>query len=376
MTDLILHIERLLPEHDCLVVPGLGGFVQNETEAKLIHNKETFYPRGKEISFNSRLTFNDGILVQSYQESLNISFEEASLKVKKAVGTIISMLEEGKFVRFGRIGTMHKTEQGNLQFRPDNRNLFYPESYGLMPFAFPNLEHRIKAPVKTEIKKRREDPFIHIRISKRSFQNFLTGAAASLLVLLIAKPAGEIENLENQNAFLLQEYVMDETILENPVTTTTYSANTVIVNEKSNTETVLISNSDAVIQNNALALATKPKQIQKNDLALATKPKQILEEVRKAKVSEEKIIAASIPKLVQKTYYVIISSFPSKETAEKWLSANKNGIYSNAGIIEGDGRARIYINKMHDKPLAEKWLVKFRSESTIHGDAWLLSVKN
>lgn len=349
MTDLILHIERLLPEHDCLVVPGLGGFVQNETEARLIHNKETFYPRGKEISFNSRLTFNDGILIQSYQENLNVSFEEASLRVKKAVGTIISMLDEGKFVRFGRIGTMHKTEQGNLQFRPDNRNLFYPESYGLMPFAYPNLEHRTKAPTKTEIKKRREDPFIHIRISKRSFQNFLTGAAASLLVLLLAKPAGEIESIENQNAFLLQEYIMDETTPEK-------------------------SNNDSDIQKNEIV--TELSNTNVGNLALASKPKQIIEEVKKAKVSEEKIIAANVPKIVQKTYYIIISSFPSKETAEKWLSVNKKGIYSNAGIIEGDGRARIYINKMNDKPLAEKWLGKFRSENTIHGDAWLLSVKN
>ena len=368
MTDLILHIERLLPEHDCLVVPGLGGFVQNETEARLIHNKETFYPRGKEIIFNSRLTFNDGILIQSYQESLRISFEEASLRVKKAVGTIISMLDEGKFVRFGRIGTMHKTEQGNLQFRPDNRNLFYPESYGLMPFAYPNLEHRTKAPTKTEIKKRREDPFIHIRISKRSFQNFLTGAAASLLILLIAKPAGEIESIENQNAFLLQEYIMEETDIINPVNT--YTANTDNVTEDSSTETVIQKNNIVKANSNIDAV------IQKNDLALASKPKQIIEEVKKTKVSEGKIIAVSVPRIVQKTYYVIISSFPSKETAEKWLSANKKGIYSNAGIIEGDGRARIYINKMHDKPLAEKWLGKFRSESTIHGDAWLLSVKN
>lgn len=369
MTDLILHIERLLPEHDCLVVPGLGGFVQNETEARLIHNKETFYPRGKEISFNARLTFNDGILIQSYQENLNISFEEASLMVKKAVGTILFMLEEGKFVRFGRIGTMHKTDQGNLQFRPDNRNLFYPESYGLMPFAYLNLDHRTKAPTKTEIKKRREDPFIHIRISKRGIQNFLTGAAASLLVLLIAKPAGEIETIENQNAFLLQEYIMDEAKPENPLTTTSYSANTNNVTEKSNIDAVI--QKDDIIQVNS----NSHTELEKNDLALDSKPKQIIDEIKEPKVSESKIFEASVPKIDQKTYYVIISSFPSKESAEEWLSANKKGIYSNAGIIEGDGRARIYIKKMHDKPMAEKWLSKFRSETTIHSDSWLLSAK-
>jgi len=353
MIDLILHIERLLPEHDCLVVPGLGGFVQNELEARLLNNKETFYPRGKEISFNARLTFNDGILVQSYQEACEISFEEALEKVRGEVSEIRLMLEEGKFVRFGRIGTMHKTDQGSLQFRPDNRNLFYPESYGLMPFAYPNLEHRVKAPIKTERKKRHEDPFIHIRLSKKSFQNFLIGAAASLFVLLIAKPAGNLDNIENQKAFLLQEYIMAVPSVKEVVT------------EKILTSPEVISETVKPITETGLApIKTKTEIPVSGNKTIQTQD------------SKEKTIAANTPKVNLRTYYIIISSFPNRTTAENWLAANKKGIFSNAGIIEGDGRARIYINKLQDKALAETFLNKFRSDNSSHSDAWLLSVKN
>jgi len=351
MKDLILHIERLLPEHDCIVVPGLGGFVQNETEARLLHNKETFYPRGKETSFNARLTFNDGILVQSYQEVCEISFEEAVERVREEVREIHLMLDEGKFVRFGRIGTIHKTDQGSLQFRPDNRNLFYPESYGLMPFVYPNLENRSRKPVKAVPKKRREDTFIHIRLSKRSFQNFLTGAAASLLVLLISKPAGNIENVENQKAFLLQEYIMAE------------PGNDGILVEPVAAESVI----------------SKPVQAEKTIVnpgpgnLLVAKPAVTMEV---APGSAEKSIAVSGSKVNLRTYYIIISSFPVRTGAERWLTTNKKGFYNNAGIIEGDGRSRIYINQFHNKQLAESWLNKFRTDNPSHGDAWLLSVKN
>ena len=347
MKDLFLHIERLLPEHDCIVVPGLGGFVQNETQARLVHNKEIFYPRGKEISFNSRLTFNDGILVQSYQEICGITFEEAIERMREDVCEINVLLDEGKFVRFGRIGIMHKSDEGSLQFRPDNRNLFYPESYGLSAFAYPNLEHRATVPVKAKPKRRSEDSFIHIRLSKRGFQNFLTGAAASLLIMLISKPAGNIDNIDSQKAFLLQEYFMSEPGSEG----FTAGLETDEMNDASDIEDVKYVSLESI----------NPKD----------------QTVGKPGMTRQGVVPdTAISKVSLRTYYIIISSFPDKSNAENWLANNKKNIYSHAGIVDGNGRSRIYINQFQDKQLAESWLNKFRSDNPDHDDAWLLSVKN
>jgi len=345
MTDLILHIERLLPEHNCIVVPGLGGFVQNETYARLLHNKETFYPSGKEISFNARLTFNDGVLVQSYQETFGIGFEEALDKVKSDVSEVNFYLDKGKFIRFGKIGVLHKSDSGNLVFKPDNRNLYFPDSYGLMPFVFPNLEHRSKPNLK-RIKKRTDESIIHIRLNKRHIQNLVSAVAASLLIMFIAKPAGNIEGPESQNAFLLQNIIMAEPGLKTEV---------------AKAVEVKVDNSEALTEKiieptKAVEQISKPATVKKAETEKKSEP----------------VVSNNAN---QKSYYIIISSFPDKQSAQNWLSKNKKGIYASAGIVEGDGRARIFVKEFKDKVQAEKMLENFRSDNAKHSDAWLLSKK-
>jgi hypothetical protein len=136
---LVQHIENLLPGNDCVVVPGLGGFVQNVVHARIQKESNLFHPATKEICFNPKLRFNDGLLAQSYQEIHGMSFEEANQQIQQALQEILSKMEEGKYVRFGRIGTLSKNE-GQLIFRPDNKNHFLPEAYGLSTFTFPTLQ--------------------------------------------------------------------------------------------------------------------------------------------------------------------------------------------------------------------------------------------
>lgn len=360
MTDLILHIERLLPEHDCIVVPGLGGFVQNETCARLLHNKETFYPSGKEISFNSRLTFNDGVLVQSYQETFTLGFDEALEKVKSDVNEVNFYLDKGKFIRIGKIGVLHKSEDGKILFKPDNRNLFYPESYGLMPFVFPNLEHR-STPRLRRSSKRNEDSVIHIRLTKKHFQNFFTAVAASLLIMFVAKPAGDFEGPESQNAFLLQNIIMAQPDL---------SSKSTIVEDIADVERV------AKVEETK----TIPVPVKKTEPIKITDPVKKAEPVKKTELNKTSDLAKKVEPAIsnntnQKSYYIIISSFPDKQSAQDWLSKNKKGIYANAGIVEGDGRARIYVKEFKDKVQAEKILDNFRSDNARHSDAWIFSKK-
>ena len=66
MIELAKHIEVLLLENDCVIVPGLGGFIAHYRSS--IYNKEMreFYPPVRTIGFNPKLVMNDGLLVQSY----------------------------------------------------------------------------------------------------------------------------------------------------------------------------------------------------------------------------------------------------------------------------------------------------------------------
>ena len=49
MLELVRHIEYLLTEHDCVLVPGLGGFVLQYVPARFSEGRKSIQPPGKQI---------------------------------------------------------------------------------------------------------------------------------------------------------------------------------------------------------------------------------------------------------------------------------------------------------------------------------------
>ena len=49
------HISELLYDHDCVIIPELGGFVGNYTPAQIHPVRHTFTPPFKNIIFNIRI---------------------------------------------------------------------------------------------------------------------------------------------------------------------------------------------------------------------------------------------------------------------------------------------------------------------------------
>ena len=97
MIELAKHIEVLLLENDCVIVPGLGGFIAHYRSC--VYNEDTgeFCPPARTIGFNPQLKLNDGVLVQSYMSAYDTSFADASRIVEKEVNEFIGLLhEEGK----------------------------------------------------------------------------------------------------------------------------------------------------------------------------------------------------------------------------------------------------------------------------------------
>ena len=351
MKILIQHIESLLPDHDCVVVPGLGGFVQNEVPARLDSESDLFYPGGKEICFNARLTFNDGFLAQAYQESFGLSFEESNLQIRQGVQEIKDKVNEGKYLSLGRIGVIWKNDQGQIVFRSENKNFFYPESYGLASFTFPSIEkrHQNRSHTDKQVRKRQENEFINIRLRRNSFHNFITGVAACLFLLLLSKPAGNLPETNNQEAFMMHDYLASPGIRQTvEETLPTADEATSTVNEQS------------------------------SDYDLTTAPESENTDVKaKTAIAENKIPAKTEVKTSERTYYIVVSSFPQKRLAEEWIQTKGNhSILKYSGIIEKDGRSRVYARSFPDKAVAEAFLNQFRVNNPEYASAWLLSVKN
>ena len=71
--DVSFFISELLYKHDCVILPGFGGFVTQFVPAKIHPINHTFYPPSKNILFNSKLTRDDGLLFDFIAASQKIA---------------------------------------------------------------------------------------------------------------------------------------------------------------------------------------------------------------------------------------------------------------------------------------------------------------
>ena len=138
--DVTAFIRELLFGHDCVIVPGFGGFIGNYTPARIDKVSGTFYPPVKQISFNRNLSHNDGLLVGRISGTANITYGDARDIVEQFVIDLRKKLERGEKVVFDNIGTFMNNPEGNVQFEPDTNVNYHLDSYGLEPFQCLPLE--------------------------------------------------------------------------------------------------------------------------------------------------------------------------------------------------------------------------------------------
>ncbi len=118
--DVTAFIRELLFGHDCVIVPGFGGFICNYTPARIDRSTGTFYPPVKQISFNRNLNHNDGLLVGRISVSSRINYTDARSIVEEFVTGLRKKLEKGEKVVFDNIGSFVNNQEGNVQFEPDS----------------------------------------------------------------------------------------------------------------------------------------------------------------------------------------------------------------------------------------------------------------
>ena len=85
MIELGRHIEILLLTNDCVIVPGLGGFMTHHVEARFDSRDNMFLPPYRTLGFNPKLSLNDSLLVQSYVEAYDISYPDALQRIENEV---------------------------------------------------------------------------------------------------------------------------------------------------------------------------------------------------------------------------------------------------------------------------------------------------
>lgn len=130
MVDLVAD---LLFKHNCVIVPGLGGFVSNYSKAEFKEEYQTILPARKRIAFNEKLHENDGLLINHVAKTKGISYSEAEVEVNKFVEYASERIHHHKSFEFKNVGTFYYTRENNVVFVPYEGINMLTDSYGLSP---------------------------------------------------------------------------------------------------------------------------------------------------------------------------------------------------------------------------------------------------
>ena len=129
------YISDLLYEHECVVIPGLGGFISKDHSAVIHPLKHQFKPPYREIVFNPHLRANDGLLLSLIARSENISYQDAKSNLDRFVHKCIDGLTKGHRINFRNIGALAYNHEKQIVFIADENQNFMASSFGLGSLA-------------------------------------------------------------------------------------------------------------------------------------------------------------------------------------------------------------------------------------------------
>lgn len=153
MIQLDRHIEILLLDNDCVIVPGFGGFMAHHVCARFDDEMGVYLPPIRQLGFNAQLTLNDSVLVQSYIEAYDISYPEALRKIEDEVNELQQKMQNEGSCELMGVGTLRYNDEGRVEFIPCEAGILTPELYGLDSVELSLLTNMVSGdtPVRSEL---------------------------------------------------------------------------------------------------------------------------------------------------------------------------------------------------------------------------------
>ena len=356
MIELAQHIEALLLENDCVIVPGLGGFVAHYASATRVKEENIFLPPTRIIGFNPQLKMNDGLLVQSYMSVYGTNFSDATKMVERKVDELIATLHED----LPNVGEVRYTIHNTFDFAPYDNKITTPYLYGLDAFEMQELS-ALEKPL-TENVAAYSVPAA-IKKEKRTFsikfnRAYLTNAAAE-----------NTEVVEENYAKLLPDELFEK------IEKQSLAITPIIV--KQNTPTRKSANKQKGTQKKVVApVAVREVKVGKTP-AVSTEA-QAKTETSKAVVTSETpkqnvqpVAAKQSVATPKRPYHIIIASVGTEQDAEAMAAQLVAKGFSTAKAIVGDGKMRVSIESCGTEVEAYQALARIR-QNEMYKNAWVL----
>ncbi|MDE5419260.1 SPOR domain-containing protein [Labilibaculum sp. DW002] len=139
MLDVSKYIKDLLFIHDCVILPGFGGFVANYKPADIDEEMNLGIPPSKSIGFNRNLSQNDGLLINRLSEAENLTYSEAEKSIQFFIEDLRVRIQRGEKVILDKIGCFYNDRRHNLLFEPSKELNYLVDAFGMERFSLPTL---------------------------------------------------------------------------------------------------------------------------------------------------------------------------------------------------------------------------------------------
>jgi len=225
------YISDLLYRYECVILPGFGAFLSQKVSAEFDEKQQNFYPPKKQLSFNSQLKKNDGLLANYIAEVENLGYKKAVYKIEEYVQQLQLQLEKDKNFTIKNIGTFDVSIEGKLQFEPLTATNFLADSFGLS--SIPALSVS-REELKKQVEDLEEKAPILFTPERRSKTPYLKYAAIGILALGLSGFTGlklysnqvSNHNIAEQQAAesQLQQKIQQATfVIDNPLPEITFT---------------------------------------------------------------------------------------------------------------------------------------------------------
>lgn len=357
MIELAQHIEVLLLENDCVIVPGFGGFVAHYAPATHVKEENLFLPPTRTIGFNPQLKLNDGVLVQSYMSAYDTSFADANRIVEKEVSEFIGLLHEEGKAHLENIGEIHYNIYGNYEFIPYDYKITTPSLYGLDSFEMhelSTLQQREKVLVPANMEK--EKKTYEISINRAFLRNAAAMIAAIVLFFAFSTPVENTDVQKNNYAQLLPGELFEQIEKQSVAVTPVYVKNDVAQQTKKTSASAKTSSTPKLTA----------------DKAQTSRPIA----VKEVKVAKQEVVPVPVsvkPQAnVDHPYHIIVAGGISFKDAEAMANQLNSKGFAEAKALNTDGKVRVSIRSFENREEATKQLLELRKNET-YKNAWLLA---
>ena len=360
MIELAQHIETLLLENDCVIVPGFGGFVAHYSPATRVKEENIFLPPTRTIGFNPQLKLNDGVLVQSYMSAYDTSFADANRIVEKEVNEFIGLLHEEGKAHLDNIGEIHYNIYGNYEFIPYDYKITTPSLYGLDSFEIHELSAlQQKEKVLVPTYQEKEKKTFEISINRAYLRNAAAMIAAIVLFFAFSTPVENTDVQKNNYAQLLPSELFEQIEKQSVAITPVYVKNDAAQQAK---------------KFSASSASTKTSSAKKHTTDKAKTSKPIA--VREVKVVKQETAAPAPAVKSQESanhpFHIIVAGGISLKDAEAIATQLKSKGFADAKALNTDGKVRVSISSFNNRDEATKQLLELRKNET-YKNAWLLA---